>query len=88
MLKYSALHNYDDLCPRYNSVLGSVLSDNVTISYTLSGLLAQCSSNRFIQRHILIVLHVSSTLVVGSPAFGLAALPTLPMCFSSFHRSV
>jgi len=49
-------------------VLGSVLSDNVTFSCTLSGLLAYyISSNRFNQRPILVVLHVSITLVVGSP---------------------
>ena len=31
-------------------------------------MLAHYSSNRFIQRPILVVLHVSSTVVVGSPA--------------------
>ena len=66
MQKYSALHN--DLCSFYNSVLVSVLSDNVTFSCTLSGMLVHHSSNRFIQTYILVVLHVSSTLVVGSPA--------------------
>ena len=40
----------DTICPFYNSVLGSVLSDNVTFSCTLSGMLAHYSSNRFIQR--------------------------------------
>ena len=59
---------YDALCPFYISVLGSVLSDNVTFSCTLLGMLAYYSSNRFIQRPILVVLHVSSILVVGSPA--------------------
>ena len=59
---------YDDLCPCHNSVMGSVLSDNVTISCALSGMLAHYSSYRFIQRPTFIVLHVSSTQVVGSPA--------------------
>ena len=48
--------------------MGSVLSDNVTISCALLGMLAHYSSNRFIQRPTLVVLHVSCTLVVGSPA--------------------
>ena len=58
--------------------MGSVLSDNVTISITsiscaLSGMLAHYSRTRFIQRPTLVVLHVTvssstSTLVVGSPA--------------------
>ena len=53
--------------------MGSVLSDNVTItsiSYALSGMPAHYSRTRFIQRPTLVVLHVtvSSTLVVGSPA--------------------
>ena len=61
--KYSALH----MMP-YISVLGSVLSDNVTFSCTLLGVLEYYSSNRFIQRPIFVVLHVSSILVVGSPA--------------------
>ena len=56
------------LCPCYSSVLGSVLSDNVSFSCTFSGMLAHYSSNRFTQRPILVVLHVSSTLVVGSLA--------------------
>ena len=59
---------YDAICPFYISVLGSVLSDNVTFSCTLVGMLAYYSSNRFIQRPILVVLHVGSILVVGSPA--------------------
>ena len=61
---------YDALCPCYCSVLGSVLSDNVSIGCTFSGMLAHYSSNRSIQRPILIAPHVtsSSTLVVGSPA--------------------
>ena len=59
---------YDALCPFYNSVLGLFLSDNVTFSCALSGMLAHYTSNRFIQRPNLIVLHVSITLVVGSPA--------------------
>ena len=47
------------------------MSDNVTSSCTLSGMLAHYGSNRFIQRPILVVLHVSKlsiTLVGGSPA--------------------
>ena len=48
--------------------MGTVLSDNVTVSSALSGMLAHYSSNRFIQRPTLVVLHVISTLVVGSPA--------------------
>ena len=65
MQKYSALHNA--LCSFYNSVLVSILPDNVTFSCTLSGMLVHHSSNtnRFIQRHILVVL------------WWLAALPTL-----------
>ena len=61
---------YDAFCPFYNLVLGSFLSDNVTSSCTLSGVLAHYSSNRFIQRPIFVVLHVSITLVggTGSPA--------------------
>ena len=62
---------YDAFCPFYNSVLGSFMSDNVTSSCTLSGMLAHYGSNRFIQRPILVVLHVSKlsiTLVGGSPA--------------------
>ena len=54
----------DAFCPFCNSVQ----SDNVTFSCTLSGMLAHHSSNRFIQRPMLVVFHVSSTLVVGSPA--------------------
>ena len=61
--KYSALY-----CPFCNSVLGSVLSDNVIFSCTLSGVLAHYGSNRFIQRPMPIVLRASITLVVGSPA--------------------
>ena len=48
--------------------MDSVLSDNVTISCALSGMLAHYSNNKFIQRPNLTVLLVSSTLVVGSPA--------------------
>ena len=59
---------YDALCPCYNSVMGSILSDNVTFKCTLSGTLAHYSSNRFIQKPTPVVLNVSSTLVVGSPA--------------------
>ena len=66
MQKYSALHNA--LCSFYNSVLVSVLPDNVTFSCILSGMLVHHNSNRFIQRPFLVVLHVSSTPVVGSPA--------------------
>ena len=69
---------YDALCSFYNSVL----SDNVTFSCTLSGMLVHHSSNRLIERPILVVLHVSSTV------WWLAALPTLEMCFSSIHQSV
>ena len=65
---YSALYIYDALCPCYSSVLGSVLSDNVSIGCTFSGMLVHYSSNRSIQRPILVVPHVTSTLVVGSPA--------------------
>ena len=48
--------------------MGSLLSDNITIICALSGMLAHYSSNRFIQRATLVVLLVSCTLVVGSPA--------------------
>ena len=48
--------------------MGSILSDNVTFKCTLSGMLAHYSSNRFIQKPTPVVLNVSSTLVVGSPA--------------------
>ena len=47
------------------------LSDNITFSCTLLqvlGMLADYSSNRFIQRLNLVVLHVSITLVVTGPA--------------------
>ena len=54
--------------------MGSVLSDNATISCTLSGMLAHYSSNRFIQRSTLVDLYVSSTLVVGSPSNSVDAL--------------
>ena len=57
----------DVICPFYNSVLGSVLSDNITYICTFSGMLVHYSSNRFIQRPVLVVLHASITLVVGSP---------------------
>ena len=72
---------YDALRPLYISVLGSVLSDNVTFSCTLLGMLAYYSSNRFIQRPILVVLHDSSILVVGSPASSVDV-------FYSIHLSV
>ena len=61
----SALHNA--LCSFYNSVLVSVLSDDVTFICALSGMLVHHDSNRFIQRPVLIVLHVCITLVVDSP---------------------
>ena len=48
--------------------MGSVLSGNVTINCALSGMLADYSSNRFIQMPTFVVLHVICTLVVGSPA--------------------
>ena len=51
-----------------STILGSVLSGNVTLSCTLSGMLAHYSSNRFIEGPDLVVLHASITLVVGSPA--------------------
>ena len=41
---------YDALCPFCNSVLGSVLSDNVTFSCTHSGMVAHYGSNVFSQR--------------------------------------
>ena len=55
---------YDALCSFYNSVL----SDNVTFSCTLSGILVHhtihsTSSNRFTERPIPVVLHVSSSVV-------------------------
>ena len=73
---------YDALCTFYNAVLGSVLPDDVIFSCTLSGMLAHYRSNRFIQRPILVVLHVSITLmVVGSPASSVGV-------FYSIHLSV
>ena len=75
MLKYSALH----MVPFVFSTTQFWVyfcQDSVTFtsfSSTLSGMLAHCSSNRFIQRPNLVVFHVtllvvtvSSTLVVGS----------------------
>ena len=56
---------YDALCSFYNSVL----SDSVTFICTLSGMLVHHSSNRFTERPIPVVLHVSSTV------WWLAALP-------------
>ena len=58
----------DALCPFCNSVLGSVLSDNVPFSCTLSGMLTYYSSNTngFIRMPFLVVLYVRITLVVGS----------------------
>ena len=51
----------------------SLLVVHFQVCCTFSGMLAHYSSNRFIQRPILIFLHVSSILV---------------MCFNSIHRSV
>ena len=70
--KYSALRMMPfGLCPCYNSVMGSVLSDNVTIPVLVVHFEAHYSSKRFIQRPILLVVHVSSA-VVGSPANSVA----------------
>ena len=74
--KYSALHVMS-----YVSVLGAVLSDNVTFSCTLLGVLAYYSSNMFIQRPIFVVLCVRSILVVSSPASSVDV-------FYSIHLSV
>ena len=51
----------DALCPCCNSVIGSVLSNNVTISCCiLSGVLAHYSSNRFIEKPNLVVHRVNA----------------------------
>ena len=50
----------DALCPCCNSVIGSVLSNNVTISCILSGVLAHYSSNRFIEKPNLVVHRVNA----------------------------
>ena len=64
--------------------MGSVLSDNVTFSCTLSGMLAHHSSNRFIQRPILIVLQVIGTLSV----LDMDSLVSSGDVFYSIHLSV
>ena len=50
----------DALCPCCNSIMGSVLSNNVTISCILSGVLVHYSSNRFIERSNLVVHRVNA----------------------------
>ena len=60
---------YDALCRCYNSVMGQFcqIISLLVVHFQVFWLVAY-RSNRFIQRPALVVLHVSSTLVVGSPA--------------------
>ena len=66
--KYSAL--YMMLFVPSTTQFWVQLCQTMSFSVVDSGMLAHYSSNtnRFIQRQILVVLHVSITLVVGSPA--------------------
>ena len=66
LCRKSVLHmNYGALCPFVQLSSGFC---SVTFCCALSDTLAHYSSDRFIQRTILVVLHVSLSLVVSSPA--------------------